>query len=160
MGYFNKPSSGSRLARLSKERIAAAMEEAGWRFGYDEDGDLETGFEGGFYGLLVSGPEGEIFTIRGTWYPTLSGEQLGEAVSACVDWNRETLWPKTFPNVRDDGVVRLHTEHSVDYEHGATDEQLRLQLTCALRTSEGFFRHLNEVFPEAAAALAGADDDE
>ena len=46
------------------------------------------------------------------------------------------------------------SEHSLDYEHGLTDEQLNLHVNTGIATSCQLWERLNEAFPEAAAAAA------
>lgn len=153
MGYFAKSPtpSGSGLAPISKERIKQALESQGWAYRVDSDGDISGGWEDGFFWFFLNGDAEEILLVRGTWYPALSPADLPQATEVCQEWNRDRLWPKVYPRVSDEGELRLHAEHVVDYEHGLTDEQLRLHLTTAVNTGCQFFEHLNSVFPGASS---------
>ncbi|MGC3956335.1 MAG: YbjN domain-containing protein [Propionicimonas sp.] len=154
MGFFDKSpaTAGSGLAPISKERIKQALESQGWSYRVDSDGDIPGGWEHGFYWFFLNGNQNEILLVRGTWYPKLTAAELPLASQVCQEWNRDKLWPKVYPRLSDEGELRLHAEHIVDYEYGITDEQLVLHLTTAVNTGVQFFEHLNSVFPEAAAA--------
>ena len=153
MGFFDKPPGpiGSGLAPISRERIKQALESQGWAYRVDSDGDISGGWEHGFFWFFLNGEAEEILLVRGTWYPTLSPAALPQAAEVCQEWNRDRMWPKVYPRLNDEGYLRLHAEHIVDYEHGITDEQLLLHLTTAVNTGGQFFDHLNSVFPEAVA---------
>jgi len=153
MGFFTKdataaPGGSEGLAPLSKDRIKAGLEREGWSYGVDSDGDIGGGWEYASFYFFVNGKDDELLCIRGTWRGQLDSVDLGKAVEICNDWNAEKLWPKTYARRDDEGVVRIHTEHNVDYEQGISDGQLSQQLLCAVNTGMSFFEHLNEHFPD------------
>lgn len=153
MGFFNKPEvgAGAGLEQLSKERIKAALEAKGWSYDVDADGDIGSGWTAGVFWFLTAGREGEVLQVRGVWRGELTSEQYARAGAVCQDWNTNTFWPKTYPRVNEEnGVVKVITELTVDYEHGVTADQLGQHLSCALETSHEFFGKLAEAFPEAA----------
>lgn len=153
MGFFTKdtlpePGLPGALAPLSKDRVKAALERQGWAYSVDADGDIGGGWEYGFFYFFVSGKQDEILHLRGTWRAQLTVAELARATEVCNTWSIEKLWPKVY--VREaEGIVRIHTELNVDYEHGLTDDQLQQHLLCGIETSMSFFEHLNETFPEA-----------
>ncbi|MCL2090665.1 MAG: YbjN domain-containing protein [Micrococcales bacterium] len=53
---------------------------------------------------------------------------------------------------RDGDGLAVMAEHAVDYEPGASDEQLAQHVQCAISTSLGAFERLDEAFPQAVAA--------
>ena len=154
MGFFTKPgeSAASVLEPLTKARIQAALESKGWTYKVDSDGDIGGGWEDGFFYFFTTGRQQEILLVRGTWYPTLPAADYEKAAEIANQWNLDKLWPKVYARRNDDGDVRLHGEHIVDYEHGLTDEQLLQHLVTVISAGCEFFEHLNEQFPEAAAA--------
>lgn len=153
MGFFTKDTPDSRpaggLAPLSKDRIKASLEAAGWSYNVDSDGDIGGGWEFGSFYFFVNGNDGELLCVRGFWRGKLEEADYAKALEVANDWNREKLWPKTYVARDDEGLVRINTEHNVDYEHGLTDEQLSQHLLCVINTSMAFFERVNEVFPEA-----------
>lgn len=155
MGFFAKNSApsagGAGLLPLSKDRIKAGLERAGWSYSVDSDGDIGGGWEYASFYFFANGDDNELFCIRGAWRGQLEPEQLGRALEICNAWNAEKLWPKTYARVDDEGMVRLHTEHNVDFEPGITDEQLSQQLLCAINTSMAFYEEVNEAYPEVWA---------
>ncbi|MFT4288436.1 YbjN domain-containing protein [Nocardioides sp.] len=154
MGFFAKesgPAATGGLAPLSKDRIKKVLEDAGWSYRVDSDGDIGGGWESGYFYFFVHGDGAELLCVRGTWYGELTTAEFQRALEASNQWNLEKRWPKTYARADDEGDVRLHCELNVDYEYGLTDEQLRQHIICAVNTGEAFFDHLDETFPEAAA---------
>ncbi|WP_025134828.1 YbjN domain-containing protein [Leucobacter sp. PH1c] len=162
MGFFTKDSTpavggGNGLTPISKERIKAGLERAGWSYSVDTDGDIGGGWEYASFFFFLSGKEEELLCIRGSWRGKLPAELLGQAIETCNSWNAEKLWPKTYARLDDEGLVRIHTEHNVDYEQGITDGQLDQQLLCAVNTGMSFYEQVNEVFPEIWAEYKPED---
>lgn len=154
MGFFTDdttPSSGGSeaLLPLSKDRIKAGLEHEGWSYSVDSDGDIGGGWEYASFYFFVEGKEDELFCIRGNWRGMLESSHLETAIALCNTWNAEKLWPKTYARLDEEGNVRVHTEHNVDYEQGISDGQLRQQLLCAVNTGMAFYEQVNETFPEA-----------
>ena len=156
MGFFTKDATPSAqpngaLLPLAKDRIKHALEQAGWSYNVDSDGDIGGGWEYGSFYFFVNGNQDELLCVRGHWRGQLSDREYAQIVDTCNTWNREKLWPKTYAARDDEGVVRVFTEHNVDYEHGVSDEQLNQHIVCAVNTSMAFFEQVNETFPEAWA---------
>ena len=162
MGFFTKntpaPAAGGALGPLSKDRIKHALEEAGWSYNVDSDGDIGGGWEYGSFYFFVNGEHDELLCVRGFWRGELAEADYARALEAANEWNREKLWPKMYVARDDAGNVRLNAEHNVDYEHGLTDEQLSQHLLCVVNTSMSAFEKLNEIFPEAWEKAKPADD--
>lgn len=153
MAYFTKDSTPAlggpeSLEPLSKERVKAALDREGWTYGVDEDGDIGGGWEAASFYFFVTGENDELFCVRGAWRGQLEGSEFTRAIELCNEWNSQKLWPKTYARFDDEGAVRLHTEHNIDFEQGASDGQLSQQLLCAINTANGFYQGLNEIFPE------------
>jgi hypothetical protein len=72
-------------------------------------------------------------------------------------WNADKLWPKGYVRVEDD-VLGIYAEHTVDYEHGVTDEQIDLHLACGISTALQLFEHIDEAYPEQAAVAKAEYD--
>lgn len=156
MGYFNQTGqAASTLPAPSRERIKAALESKNWSYKVDGDGDIAGAWEDGFFWFFLMGEQSEIVQVRGTWDGELAEADLPAAERVTAEWNRDMLWPKVYPRINEEGVLRLHAEHSVDYETGVTDEQLALHLTTAVNSGCRWFEKLNEAFPAAAAASKG-----
>jgi len=154
MGFFTKPGdgAGAALEPLSKARIQAALEAKGWTYKVDADGDIGGGWEDGYFYFFQTGKQSEILLVRGTWYPSLDKDDFDKALAVANKWNLDKLWPKVYARITDEGDVRFHGEHIVDYEHGVTDDQLLQHLITVVSAGCEFFEHLNQEFPEAAAA--------
>ena len=92
--------------------------------------------------------------MRGIWDGKLSPADLPQALEVINEWNRDRLFPKVYARVNDEGQLRVISEHTLDYEHGLTDDQLNLHVNTGIATSCQLWERLNEAFPEAAAAAA------
>jgi hypothetical protein len=92
----------------------------------------------------------EYLQTRGRWNRKVGVDQFERVVDLVNTWNSEKLWPKGYVR-REDEVVGVYAEHTVDYEHGVTDEQIDLHLACGITTALSLFEHLDEHFPDEAA---------
>ncbi|GAA4622419.1 YbjN domain-containing protein [Cellulomonas oligotrophica] len=158
MGFFNKPTAtpASALPPLSAERITACLDAREMRYGIDGDGDVGGYWDGHLFYFFRIGQDQEYLQVRGRWNRQVGLDELA-AVSAKVnDWNADRLWPKVYVRVEDDRLG-VYAEHTVDYEHGLTDEQLDVHLACGISTALSFFEALDEAYPEQAAAAKAAE---
>lgn len=160
MGFFTKdtPSAAGALPPLSKDRIKAALERSGWSYSVDSDGDIGGGWEEFSAYFFINGNSEEFLCVRATWRGKLEEADRLAALQACNEWNRDRIWPKVYVRDDDEGMIRVHAEHNVDYEFGLTDDQLSQHIICAINTSGGFFTHLNEVFPAVWEKYRPEDD--
>ncbi|MEV7973071.1 YbjN domain-containing protein [Cellulomonas sp. NPDC089187] len=156
MGFFTKPDAtpAAALAPLTKDRIKAVLDRREMNYGVDDDGDIFGVWDGHLFYFFQLGKSGEYFQSRGRWNRKVGVDQLGALTQIVNQWNAEKLWPKVY--VRAEGeVLGVYGEHTVDYEHGITDEQIDQHLACGIMTTLQVFDQLDEAYPaEAAAAKA------
>ncbi|MFT3877953.1 MAG: YbjN domain-containing protein [Propioniciclava sp.] len=151
MGYFTKPREArAALAPLSQERILHALSERGTPCDLDDDGDIVGGWDGCYVHFFTEGERGEVLRVRGMWWGLLAPERLGDALRVGNEWSSQSLFPRPLVHEIDEGVL-IAADYTVDYEHGLTDAQLELHISCALSACGAFFDHVNERFPEEAA---------
>ena len=62
------------------------------------------------------------------------------------------VWPKIYVRIEAEQVA-VYTEHTIDYEHGVTDEQLDLHLTVGIACALRFFAGLDEMYPDAVSTV-------
>jgi hypothetical protein len=139
---------------LTKERIKATLEASSWSYHVDSDGDIGSGWDHGVIWFFTYGNQAEILQVRGIWDGKLSPDDLPQALDVVNEWNCDRLFPKVYARINDEGQLRVISEHTLDYEHGLTDEQLNLHVNTGIATSCQLWERLNEAFPEAAAAAA------
>jgi len=157
MGFFTKPTTGPSgfaagdLAPLSAERITGYLDAHDMRYGVDDDGDIGGYWDGHLFYFFRLGQNSEYLQIRGRWNRQVAATDLDAMLRHTNAWNADRLWPKLYVRVEDD-VLGVYAEHSVDYEHGLTDEQLDLHVASTFSTALAFFEHLDEAYPEQAAA--------
>ncbi|MDR2114024.1 MAG: YbjN domain-containing protein [Bifidobacteriaceae bacterium] len=131
---------------LTQERLKEALQAEGWVYHIDADGDIGGLWDSNVFYFFCYGKQGEILQIRGRWSQHLPIE-LRNSVRAVLDnWHFTKIWPKAYTRVDDKGRMWVLAEHTVDWEYGVTDEQLRLTLRCSITASVSLFRHLHKRF--------------
>ncbi|MCL3860161.1 YbjN domain-containing protein [Actinotalea sp. K2] len=147
------PQSSAELpAPLSAVRLGRWFTTHGYTHFVDNDGDVGGVWRGRLFYFFLFGEQGEILQVRGQWNREFAIERLPEVLEICNEWNAEKIWPKAYVRVRDDGMVHVASEVATDLEHGATDAQLGQLLHCGLSTASMFFDHLDDLYPDPAAA--------
>lgn len=158
MGFFTKPDAAGAAAApepLSHERITAVLDARDMKYGVDDDGDIGGYWDGHLFYFFRIGGQQEYLQVRGRWNRKVGLDQYARVVDLVNTWNSEKLWPKGYVRAEDD-VVGVYAEHTVDYEHGVTDQQIDLHLACGITTALSLFEQLDEAYP-AEAALAKAE---
>lgn len=143
MGFFsrNEPQEQG-IPVLSQERLTQLFDQKKWHYYIDNEGDLGGNWDENQFFFLLRGKDSEILHIQGRWHNTVPLEKL-EIVREFINrWHRDKLWPKCYHRINDDGRISVFTEVPIDHEHGATDEQLYQQVSCAIGTSAQFFTAL------------------
>jgi len=133
---------------LTADRIKQWLIRSGYGYFTDADGDIGGLWRGRLFYFFTLGERHEILQVRGQWNRTFAIERLAEVLDICNEWNADRVWPKAYVRVRDDGLVHVVCETSVDLEQGATDAQLTQFLDCGLGTAGSFFNALDEFFPD------------
>lgn len=147
------------LPALSQDRIKRVLDQLGYHWFVDDDGDVAGIWDTGYFFFMVRGEEGEIFNLGGLWKGLLAETDYLMAQEICNAWNEERLWPKAFVNRSPStGVVRLRVGHQVDYEHGLTDSQIAQHVRSAVGSGLVLFDQAIEAFPDAW--LQGKDSDD
>lgn len=152
-GFFNKPITPNTpsLAPLSQERLKAVLEADGMNYGIDDDGDLGGWWDGHLFYFFLMGPAKEILQIRGRWNRDIPNSELEALLATANQVHIERMFPRVAVLPGDDGSLGIYGAHTVDYEHGVTDDQLRLHFATAISSTLQFFTLLDERYPEAAA---------
>ncbi|MCK9795571.1 YbjN domain-containing protein [Isoptericola sp. 4D.3] len=137
---------GTSPRPLSSARVADDLTRRGYRFRTDDDGDVTGTWDGNRFWFLLLGDHDEILQVRGRWAGSVPGHARLAVLQAVNDWNRERVWPKVYARPEGDDLA-LYAEVSVDFEHGATDEQLAATVSCGLVTSSQFFSTVGAMTP-------------
>ena len=142
MALFSKGSSAPE--GLTRERIEAALGANGWKYTVDEDGDIGGLWENSIFFFLRGGEQRHILLIRGRWDSYQPIDRRAQIRELLDEWHDSKIWPKGFTNVDDEGRLWVLAEHSLDCEHGVTDEQLNLVIKSTLKASVTMFQFLGE----------------
>ena len=133
---------------LSMARIGDHLTRRGYHFRVDDDGDITGTWDGHRFWFLLLGDRSEILQVRGRWAGNLPAGARLAVLQAANDWNRERIWPKVYTREESSGLA-LYAEVSVDFEHGATEEQLAQTVSCGLVTASQFFSTVASLAPPA-----------
>lgn len=161
MGYFTKNAIGAAtgpLPALSQEALEAVLDGWGAHYGIDGDGDPGGYWDGHLFFFLRGGREGTVLTVRGRWNREVAADESGRVLELVNAWHDDRIWPKAY--VRAEGeALGVYGEVSTALGSGVTPAQLEELMSCGLSTTLQLFDHLDEHYPEAAAAAATGDDD-
>lgn len=129
---------------VTQDRLREIVEEKGWTYFTDSDGDLGFFMRTDVFYLFI---RNKVMTVRGRWHITLRPELLSRLRLRLNDWHRDKLWPKAYvlPS-KNTGRLQVVTEVPIDYEYGANDAQLLQHLHCALATNRDLFETLMSAF--------------
>jgi hypothetical protein len=161
MGFFTKtevgtPGSGM-LAPLTVDAIKTVLDSWEANYALDSDGDPGGYWDGHLFFFMRNGNNDSILSIRGRWTRDLGVEHRDEVLSLLNAWHAEKIWPKAYLQEEENGLG-IYGEMSTTLGNGATPAQLDDLMGCAIGTTIQLFDHLDEHFPEAAAAAQRDDD--
>jgi hypothetical protein len=139
---------GELPAPLSSTRLVRWLDDNSLRHFVDDEGDVGRVWGGRLFYFFLFGHHQEILQVRGHWQREAAIERLGEILEFCNQWNTDRVWPKAYVRVSDLGRVHVVAEVAIDFEHGATDDQLGQTLRCGLSTGSMLFDALDEQYPD------------
>ena len=119
---------------LTRERVIALFKKRDWRYFIDSEGDLGGIWDDATFYFFFHGEMKEIFWIHAQYPGTVDAGRLGVVRDVLEDSHRRRPWPMAHYRIDDGGDIRVYAENAVDYEHGVTDDQLDLHLSCAIST--------------------------
>ncbi len=137
---------------ITTGRVVAWLEQSGFSYFVDSDGDLGGLWHGRLFAFTLAGSDSQVVQVRAQWHREATIERLEQLLELCNEWNADHIWPKAYTRVRDDGRVVVCADTTVDVEGGATDDQLAQILMCGLSTGLMFFERLDAEFPDPLRA--------
>lgn len=144
---------------ITRERVSAYLQQRGYSYRFDDDGDITGTWDGNRFWFLLLGPGEEILQVRGRWHRTLPPAGRMSTLQTINDWNRERIWPKAYVRPESAGLS-LYTEVSVDFSPGATDDQLHQMVACGLGTAVQLFASVSAMLPPEAKEEPDEDLDD
>jgi hypothetical protein len=133
---------------LTRSRVAAWFRTASVSFFIDSRSRVGTVWQGRVFGVQLLGDRKEILHVRGQWHRQAAIERHGELLETCNEWNADRILPTVYTKVRDDGRISVLAEVTVDFEHGATDDQIGHTIAAGLSGGTQFFDWLDHRFPD------------
>jgi hypothetical protein len=114
--------------------ITAALDQRGFTYFVDADGDIAGNFQGNLIYFFRIGDQKEMLQIRAMVQHVFGMADVTRLYEFCNAWNHDRLWPKAYVHVSDDGTVNVIGEVLTDWEKGVTAEQLHQVLICGIAT--------------------------
>lgn len=146
---FEKPLPGDDdIKPFDRARLAAHMEREGYSYQVDSDGDVYAYFGRNRFLILGNGGGNYICTVRGQWNVAAPATARYRLLDVINNWCAHHFWPKAYLVSRDNGTVEVHTEVSIDFEHGVSDLQLKQLVDCGVGTAMQLFSELDSHFPD------------
>ncbi len=136
------------LPPLTIARVAERLDARGSVYGTDKDGDLVGRWDSHPFWFITMGAAKEYFQVRGRWARQVPGTEFGNVLLGANAWSESMVWPKLYVRIEAEQVA-VYSEHTVDYEHGVSDEQLDLHITVGIASALRFFAELDERYPDA-----------
>lgn len=128
------------------ERLGLLFDAKEWKWELDKDGDIASGWDGSMFYFRMVGKQKEILNVLAFRRGRIEREQRNDLLLAIEDWHRTHLWPKGYFRDSEGDTLEVCAEVNVDFEQGATDEQLLLQCRCAIGTILQFFEDIDQRF--------------
>ncbi|MBO3084356.1 YbjN domain-containing protein [Cellulomonas fengjieae] len=141
------------LPPLTLARVAQRLDARGAIYATDADGDLVGRWDSHPFWFMTIGRAKEYLQVRGRWSKQVPPSEFGNVLLGANRWSETMVWPKIYVRLEAEKVA-VYTEHTVDYQHGVTDEQLDLHLTGGIGSALRFFAELDERYPDAVPTQA------
>ncbi|MBB4072166.1 YbjN domain-containing protein [Leucobacter sp. OH2974_COT-288] len=135
------------LKPVASERVETLLKEMNYSYGRDDENDLMGLWDGNVFYFLAP-PSGDLLQIMSFFRHDFAAQHEEQLRDFIDEWHRTKYWPRlTMLRVgEDESELRIRADHGVHYEHGASDEQLRLQINCALQTALRSYSALTQTF--------------
>lgn len=114
--------------------IKSVLDERGYAYAVDEDGDVAGNFQGNLVYFFQIGEQGEMLQVRTLVQHFFGMDDVSRLYEFCNGWNHDRLWPKAYVHVQDDGVVHIVGDVITDWEKGVTFEQLDQAMVSGMAT--------------------------
>lgn len=122
---------------LSYALVARALDVEGWIHSPTPDGSILTVFDHGNFLVSVEGSDDEILVVTGLLDVHATADNVTDVDDIVDEWHRRQMWPTiNRADINDDGTGELTTEVAGYFPHGASCEQVRTQLRCAVGSTK------------------------
>jgi hypothetical protein len=142
----------------NQELVTQLLDQMELKHAVDEEGDLLAPWEGFRVYYMFRGEQKELFAVRAFYDRPHPIEKKAELLEALDEWNRETLWPKVYTHVHDDGVVRVIGESQMIVGMGVNINYFVAMTANWTQAAVGFDQWLVERLGLATDVDKDADD--
>jgi hypothetical protein len=133
-GSANRPVPVEPLQPLTNEMIAGVLQQRGYRYFTDSDGDIGGHWDNILIYFFRLGTNDEMLQVRALARRRFGIDEVPRLYAFCNSWNHDKLWPKAYVHVGDDGTAGIYGEVTTDLEKGVTVAQLDQLIACGIST--------------------------
>lgn len=137
--HWVSPTYHVHLPPLTRDRLERLVDHLGFEY-VSTDWGVCFESEGIRFEFLLHGPSQEILIVRSDLIDDLPPYASRKRVRDEVDrWNQHACWPKAFTHFCSGGHLHVYGELSMDYDMGATDNQLLRHATLVLNHARAMY---------------------
>ncbi|XCB29331.1 YbjN domain-containing protein [Arcanobacterium hippocoleae] len=133
-----------RVAPLSQERIIEALKRMDVVYHVDSAGDLGMFFNECVIWFDIAGTDEDVLMIHADPFRDIPMEEIMPFRKFINYWNATSFWPRVYPSINDDGIVRAHCDHAVNCINGITDAQLEANIVLFISMIRDFYTELDK----------------
>lgn len=144
----NTPEFTQELHPITRELIAQQLRADGMHFYVDDRGEVWVFGDESRFIFTLAGEHEHVLSIVGLLTKHFPAKYV-DIISAFIEhWHRNTLGPKVYSRMTDEGTVSIVTEHSLNMGRGCTRAQLSDQMAFAVSSTNAFIDRLYDVLAE------------
>lgn len=130
------------VAPLSKERVIKALKSLGLVYYVDSTGALGMFYQECVIWFNFDGSNEDILLIQADPFRDVPIEEIMPLRKFINQWNANTFWPRAYPSINDDGILRARCDYVMNCKGGITDAQIAEQVLIFMGTVNDFYQNL------------------
>ncbi|MDR6939781.1 YbjN domain-containing protein [Arcanobacterium hippocoleae] len=131
------------VAPLSQERVVEILKRMDLIYFIDSAGDLGMFINECVVWFSFHGADDGILLLQADPFRDIPIAELAQFRRFINHWNAKTFWPRVYPSINDDGIVRARCDYALDCVEGVTDAQIEANLFVFFSTLRDFYQQLD-----------------
>lgn len=137
--------------------VRQVLEELELSYQVDERGHVSTRWKGYSLFLQFHGDDTEHYSVRSIYDRTYAVADKPAIRAVLDEWNRDSLWPKSYTATGDDGTVIVVSEATMRVDGGVSRAQFTATTTAWLHAAASLHLWLAQRLPLAGLEVASED---
>jgi Putative bacterial sensory transduction regulator len=137
--------------------VRQVLEELGLSYRVDSRGHVATRWQAYSLFLQFHGDDAEHYSVRTIYDENYSVDDKPAIRTVLDEWNRDSLWPKSYTATGDDGTVIIVSEATMRVDGGVSRAQFVATTTAWLHAAAALHQWLAQRLP--LAGLTGSAED-